>query len=526
MDMDMDFSAAMDNSSSVQISSERPQSDSPEGSPPSSDRPYHSKRPHKKSRTGCRNCKARKVKCDEVRPVCRSCRLRKAECVYPNPPASSSSSSNSNAINTPPRNSVSSELPPTPQSSPPSGFFSLSPGDEPIEEIRNLTVQPMYRPPQMDGTDMKLLWFYTSSTCTSFSVDEGPNNPINDILRNRLVQVAFEIPFLMDSLFGLASLHMQSLDLNHDPARALSYRARSFEGYRKAVEESRPETYPALIANSLLLTALSSPNFRDESAKKLYIVDWMIVWKGIGLVIDLMGVEKLFDSGLYGLFNRPSIDIEQATPHVPVNLLMMTNSIQPGDIDYPDVETYYETLQYLGSLYQNLQDGFGPIMRLRIITWFTFVPRHFVQLAREYRPRALIILAYYAAFLKIPSDVWWMVGVGNRSLQDICEHLGPEWQEYLLVPHMARLVEEELEIGRVLFEDPNWSPRTPNSLRLDPNSSVTLVDDAGRRVNWIPGQKRLMLMGGRGDAPVRTPASKAEALEKWNSGVNQNFSLD
>ncbi|KAF4972811.1 hypothetical protein FSARC_711 [Fusarium sarcochroum] len=522
--MDMDISTTMENSSSIQAS-ERPQSDSPEGSPPSSDRPYHSKRPHKKSRTGCRNCKARKVKCDEARPVCRSCRLRKAECVYPNPPAASSS--NSNAIIATPRTSpASSELPPTPQNAPSPGTFSLSSGDEPIEEIRPLTVQPMFRPHQMDGTDMKLLWFYTSSTSASFSVDEGPHNPVNDILRNRLVQVAFETPFLMDSLFGLASLHMQSLDLNHDSARALTYRARSFEGYRKAVEQSRPETYPALIANSLLLTALSSPNFRDESAKKLYIVDWMIVWKGIGLVIDLMGVETLFDSGLYGLFNRPPIDVEQATPHIPANLLMMINSIEPGDIDYSDVEVYYETLQFLGSLYQNLHDGFGPIMRLRIITWFTFVPRHFVQLARELRPRALIIIAYYAAFLKIPSDVWWVNGVGDRSLKDICEHLGPEWQEYLLVPHMARLVEDDLEIGRIMFEDPTWSPRTPSSLRLDPTSSVVLVDDTGRRVNWIPGEKKLVLMDGRGDAPTRAPVSKAEALEKWNYGVGQNFSLD
>ncbi|KAM0226630.1 hypothetical protein ACHAP5_012383, partial [Fusarium lateritium] len=181
----------------------------------------------------------------------------------------------------------------------------------------------------MDGTDMKLLWFYTSSTCTSFSVDEGPLNPINDVLRNRMVQVAFDNPFLMDTLFGLASLHMQSLELNQDAARALSYRARSFEGYRLAVERAKPETFPALLANSLLLTALSSQNFRDKDSKKLYLIDWMIVWRGIGLVIDLMGIEKLLDSGLYPLFNRPPVDIEQATNYIPFNLLSMISEIGP-----------------------------------------------------------------------------------------------------------------------------------------------------------------------------------------------------
>ncbi|KAL4732525.1 hypothetical protein ACLX1H_001541 [Fusarium chlamydosporum] len=455
-----------------QISSERPQSTSPEGSPPNSDKPYHSKRPHKKSRAGCRNCKARKVKCDEARPTTSS----------------------------PDVDSISEGI---------------------LEEVNSLSVQPLYRPRPMDNTDMKLLWFYTSSTATSFSVDEGPLNPINDVLRNRLVQVAFENPFLMDSLFGLASLHMQSLDLKPDPARALAYRARSFEGYRMAVEQARPETFPALLANSLLLTALASQNFRDVDAKKLYIVDWMIVWRGIGLVIDLMGVEKLIDSGLYPLFNRPSIDIEEASKHIPAVLLLMINSIPPDDPDYLNIETYYETLQFLGSLYQNLHDGFGPVMMLRIITWFTFVPRNFVQFVRDLRPRALVILAYYAAFLKLPEEVWWMRNVGNRSLQDLCEYIGPEWQQYLLVPHMVRLVEGNLEIGRVLFEDPNWSPRTPNNLRLDPTAAVTLVDEAGRRVEWRPAEKKLVLMDGREEIPSRN-----KAAEKWRRDMNATFSSD
>ncbi|KAF5001462.1 hypothetical protein FGRMN_1058 [Fusarium graminum] len=494
-----------------------PQQDSSEGSPPNSDKPYHSKRPHKKSRAGCRSCKVRKVKCDEARPVCRSCRLRKAECVYPSPVSTASTTpSSKRAAKSSPQ--ASSETQFSDRNAPSPGGVSVSSGDEPIEETGSLIVQPLFRPRPMDGTDMRLLWFYTSSTSSSFSVDEGPMNPINDVLRNRMVQVAFENPFLMDSLFGLASLHMQSLELKHDTARALSYRVRSFEGYRLAVERAQPETFPALLANSLLLTALSSQNFRDEDGKKLYIIDWMIVWRGIGLVINLMGIEKLLDSGLYPLFNRPPVDVEQATNHIPVNLLIMIHSIEPTDPDYLNTETYYQTLRFLGSLYQNLHEGFGPAMMLRIITWFTFVPGNFIQLARDLRPRALIILAYYSSFLKLPSDVWWMRGIGNRSLQDICDYLDPEWQQYLLVPHMARLVEGELEIGKILFEDPNWSPTTPSNLRLDPTASLTLVDDAGRRVEWKPVEKKFVLMGGRGDI-----ALKEQAAEKWRKELNVDF---
>ncbi|KAM5382803.1 hypothetical protein ACJZ2D_002194 [Fusarium nematophilum] len=469
--------------------------------PSPADKPYHSKRPHKKSRTGCRNCKARKVKCDEARPVCRSCKLRKVDCVYPSPPASSTMPNNAPPSSPSPSTTTSS----TPLIAPSPDTLSISSYDDTTEEVGTLVAQPLFRPGHINDVDMKLLWFYTTTTSSSFSIDEGRYNPVSDILKTRMVQVAFETPFLMDSLFALASLHMQSLQQECDPSRALFYRARSFEGYRRAVEEARPETYPALIANSLLLTALSSQNFRDDDTRELYIIDWMIVWRGIGLMIDLMGVERLFDSGLYALFSRPAIDLDKASSAIPSNLLFMVSSIKPDEQDYIDVETYYETLKYLGSLYFNLREGFSPVMILRIIVWFTFIPRHFIQLARERRPRALIILAYYSAFLKLTEEVWWVRGIGNRCLRDICEYLGTEWQHLLVVPQMARLVHTDLEIARVLFEDPSWKPNTPQNLRLDPRAAVTLVDDVGRRVEWTPAQKKLVLMDPR----------TSDAAPKW-----------
>ncbi|RHZ66744.1 Zn(II)2Cys6 transcription factor [Aspergillus thermomutatus] len=41
------------------------------------------KRPHTKSRWGCYNCRARRVKCQETKPACENCMYRDMECVYP-----------------------------------------------------------------------------------------------------------------------------------------------------------------------------------------------------------------------------------------------------------------------------------------------------------------------------------------------------------------------------------------------------------------------------------------------------------
>ncbi|KAH7322996.1 hypothetical protein B0I35DRAFT_476891 [Stachybotrys elegans] len=48
-------------------------------------REYKRRREHKKTKLGCIACRAKKVKCDETRPVCLRCSRNKRECVYETP---------------------------------------------------------------------------------------------------------------------------------------------------------------------------------------------------------------------------------------------------------------------------------------------------------------------------------------------------------------------------------------------------------------------------------------------------------
>lgn len=45
-------------------------------------REIHLRRAHKKSHLGCKNCKARRIKCDEVLPICAQCKRANADCSY------------------------------------------------------------------------------------------------------------------------------------------------------------------------------------------------------------------------------------------------------------------------------------------------------------------------------------------------------------------------------------------------------------------------------------------------------------
>ena len=327
-------------------------------------------------------------------------------------------------------------------------------------------------------------------------------------MRTRTVQYAFQHRFLMDSIFALSSLHLQHLNQKIDQNRSLAYRATSFEGYRKAVEEGDPETFPALIANSLILTALSSQSFREPDAKNLYIVDWMVVWRGIGIMVHAMGFKKLVDSGLDCLFYRPPIDLDMSAYSIPNQLLFMVSSMSTDDIDYPDSQAYYDTLKYLGSLYHSLNQGLNPIMNLRIITWFTFVPGRFLDLGRQKRARAFVILAYYAVFLKIASGIWWAEGIGQRSLREICRHLGPEWSHILKIPMLAISTDDPFDLARLVLEDPEW--KSPSWPKPEDES----FNEALRDLSWVDAFGRKCEIRGNDAIVVEEdrPASKQTRL--------------
>ncbi|EFQ32922.1 hypothetical protein CGRA01v4_00621 [Colletotrichum graminicola] len=442
------------------------------------DKPYHSKRPHKKSRTGCKNCKTRKVKCDETRPVCRNCMLRKADCVFP-----ALSHSHSETRPGSPSSSSAGAISPARSRQ---GSYAGSDDDYNALIMR----EPLFIPAgDRDATDMKLLWFYTTNTFSSFATQAGRVKRIDDILQIKIPGHAFERPFLMDCLLGTSALQLQHLKQDISPSRVFRYRARAFEGYRKAIEEGKPETFPALLATSLLLTALSSQMFREEGTKDLYIIDWMIVWRGIGLVIDMATPQTLWDSGLAELFIRPPIDLDEAAKHIPNDLLFMISSIQPGDPDYEDVPTYYDTLKYLGSLYSELANGFSPIMNLRVVTWFTFIPKGFVELGRKKRPRALVILAHYLMFMKVAKGLWWIDGIGDREIAGIVRFLGDNWSEELAAPRLSLLLDDQTDIARLILADPDWqSPTDYLVARMqDPRTEMlTWVDDSGKRYRGMP----------------------------------------
>lgn len=356
--------------------------------------------------------------------------------------------------------------------------------------------EPAYSPPDTDATDMKLLWFYTIKTYDSFNAQSSIAPAIDEILKIRIIQYAFATPFLMNTILGITAEHMKHLGLPVPESKAIAYRANAFAGYRKAIEEADPETFPALLASSLLLCAVSTAHFRDEDARPLYILDWILVWRGIGLMIQLVKPDVLFRSGMERLFFRPPVDLNTSALHIPSNLLFMVTSLKEGDDDFPDVAVYYETLKYLGALYRELLGGFSGILDLRVITWYTFLPRRFIELARRRRPRALVIVAHHLCFVRCVNGPWWMEGIAEREIDNVCNLLDSgdagepanEWTSLVRVPRAVSRLADRTEIAKVLLDNHTWTP--PSLKRGSPEDTERIdelawVDDTGKEVAFM-----------------------------------------
>ncbi|KAG6038992.1 hypothetical protein E4U41_003374 [Claviceps citrina] len=466
-------------------------SSGPAAGPPAADRPrkkgFYPKRSHKKSRMGCQNCKARRVKCDEQRPSCQTCIVRKQACVYV-APSRRKAPQKSQPASTRSRTSRTG-----------SSCSSDAASDRSYSSPVVVVHEPVASLPGCDPVDMKLIWHFMVNASSSFSSEGGSSQ---DVMRVKVMKHAFDVRFLFRSVLALSCLHARTVcgEEMGDAARHHFYQNESLHEYRLAIEAAEPRTFGALLSNSLLVTATSSENFRDPTAPNLYILQWLLVWRGIGAIFGRINRTSLASTGLTQLFHRPSMNLEEGARHIPQHLTRMILSIEPQDADFSHKATYLHGLKYLGSLYQHMrQGGLNPVMKLRIITWFTFLPPALVELFRKKRERALVILAHYAVFLKFTVGVWWLVGVGDRTLRDICRHLGPAWRQELDVPLRAINVDDATDLARLLLDDPVWEIYTMSagSWEQDQERETTaqlgLVDDEGRPIRVLQDAGTIVL---------------------------------
>ncbi|KAH8832040.1 hypothetical protein DL96DRAFT_1589789 [Flagelloscypha sp. PMI_526] len=354
------------------------------------------RKPHHKSRGGCRNCKNRRVKCDEGRPVCGACLRRKEACNWLNLHEQLSMVLTSAAVAC--LTDCQLELPP-------------------IGEFRRI--------------DLELVHHWTTATLQTFV----PDVPVTRHgFQIRLPQLALQNDFLLHSMFALSALHINVLRQSEEHSEVAKVHCqKAILSLDNASDYVSWEL--AFMANALIsIFWLALP--QDGS---LDLFDWFPAARTFMRRLKTYWVAVsngiIKDSPIEGLTKRPQNPMLSPFPTIVENI--HREDVCPYDphelMDFNVVRAYELLLQKLSYMWNVLMHP--NLQNVAIYLFPAGVHDEFIDLFMKKRPRALILVAHYFALLTQFGSVWWYGADRARNdILKILSFLDSKWLPWMEYP--------------------------------------------------------------------------------------------
>ncbi|KAH6642120.1 hypothetical protein C7974DRAFT_350391 [Boeremia exigua] len=405
---------------------------------------------HKKSRLGCRQCKTRHVKCDELKP-CTNCARHGVQCsLITDPPPSAATSSGSVV---PKRDKLSDERNRTDSStSSPSLLIDhalpgdgASDGSSPNSQSDQF---PFLRPfVHKPSTDQSNLWVRDIELMHHWTIEAYDELSQRDDMRHtwRVEAPKFAVThtFLMHEILAFAALHKASKlpDRRREYyTLGIHHQDLAIKGMRPKLQNIVPEETPAILATSTLLTlgVFASTGFEASCAdipSPPSAIDGILnifsLMQGMGNVLALAH-ENVLESFLAPMFRDPL----ESTPSQP----LLQELIQ----HLPQLVSFVETKQGLSeqertNLLRVIND-FEPVLKLaspprvdnRELRFLFFWPLHldgsFLVGVQQRHPGSLVVLMYYATMLFAAEPrYWFMDGWGHRLMKACYDSVDQSW---------------------------------------------------------------------------------------------------
>ncbi|KAF1943773.1 hypothetical protein EJ02DRAFT_399790 [Clathrospora elynae] len=214
--------------------------------------PTITRKSHRKSRAGCRNCKTRRIKCDETKPHCANCKRRQVRCGYPNTTTTS----------------------------------DLNSGD--LANDRS-------RPGDLQISDIELTYHWITSTSHSLSAWASGAARWQSIMGD----VAFEHNHVLHLLFALTALHLATCR----PTRCEEYTATAEHHYERALAQVTreivsigPSNCDAVLVSVQLICFVSwarGPQAGEYLAfGKQGRSEWLVMFRGIRTTLESLGRDQ------------------------------------------------------------------------------------------------------------------------------------------------------------------------------------------------------------------------------------------
>ncbi|KAH6722229.1 hypothetical protein BKA61DRAFT_171026 [Leptodontidium sp. MPI-SDFR-AT-0119] len=370
-------------------------------------------KPHRKSRLGCKVCKARKIKCDERRPICGPCIKR-----FPNPEEECE-------------------------------FEVLSP---PLARTPSSAVSPASIADSITGSiaqnasramELRLFHHYSTTTCHTMSLCEEEAG--REMWVVAVPTIAFEHPYVYSSVLAIAAGHLLSENPNDVSLQTATYQYidESLSGYRNELASITSENALAVFTASILLGINARLRYRclgcnpPQYTLPLDYLHLQLGTKEIYFETD----QYIRDSSVRKFIDmRPDLRPEAR----PVSFEMFPMNVNRNGFEFPhdpllsswellptspeSVSIYATTLAYLSELRESI--GFHEEIRWiqRRLAWLVHgIPREFVGFLEEGDPLAIVIMSRFYALLKYVEEPWWIRGTADFEVRGMASLVGDEW---------------------------------------------------------------------------------------------------
>ncbi|KAK5637505.1 hypothetical protein RRF57_013220 [Xylaria bambusicola] len=407
---------------------------------------------------GCRRCKVRKIKCDEVHPRCGNCSKHGVSCDFEHPgirdthTPNVTSTSDATVAPTETSRPASSSASASTSVHSPVAHSEKSPtnvSDTTTPTISGSTPVPIYKTPDplpLSSTttkknrmlELKLLHNFTTVTAKTLSV----SSPVLErIWRVTVPELAFSsASYLADTLLAVSALHLRSSS-PHDRElirASHSYMASACSEYgaclSKGVTESNAEALfltSALIAfQSTASRIFTRDDVNDRTGGYSLPLSWFHSFQGVKAVVAATWQWLRISTIVIPIIeSQPALNLDlSGRPAFFSDLLIgVDDEIAKFESDpATHLETrmaYQHAIAVLDWAHKIPYTG-APLVFLATVS------RRFIELLEARRPRALAILASYFALLKCLDDVWWLKGVARREIMGIVSLFDPDDEEW------------------------------------------------------------------------------------------------
>ena len=403
---------------------------------------------HKKSRKGCKRCKARRVKCDETHPECSSCTKHGVSCEY----------INDAPIRSEAMQPLTKSNGPLPSTTPP--VCLASPYSNPGETT------DLFGPEARRELELRLLHHFI--TIVTYTFPACNEQRCRDLWIIDAVRSGFRHAFLLNAILAISALHLLSdtrsmtyfyardedqvavervtntlsitdTDKGRDLARAhRSYLNTAVRQQREAISNLSPSNADAIFMASLLLSYQSLRLIPDRSTSHSYTppIQWLKMSKAVATIVVAARPMVHDDSMIAQMLaytTEPDFKDEFAMFNPlyrkPFEALLDWSRCPEPSLDLDIRNAYERTLAYVGGVYRALLNKEAPRALIRrVVCLGVLAPARYIELLEQGRPRALVILAHHLALSQAIEEHWWFHGVADRVVNGIQSILPAEWQ--------------------------------------------------------------------------------------------------